>query len=73
MIREVFMPNDGLHETQANDRGLTKSNTKTLDYQTLQNDRDLTKLPMIIAANNKFRPHLIAIQEPLKISKADLE
>lgn len=42
-------------------------------HKTVKNDRGLIKLPMIIAANNKFRPQLIAIQEPLTISKADLE
>ena len=41
------------------DRRLTKNDIKTVDCQTLQNDRGLSKLPMIIAANKKFRRHLI--------------
>ena len=41
--------------------GSQKNDTETLDCQTLQSDRGLTKLPMIIAANNNFQRHLIYI------------
>ena len=55
---EVFMPNAGLHKPWKTIGGSEKKYTKAVDCQTLQNERGLTKLPMILEAN-KFRRHLM--------------
>lgn len=58
---EVFRPNARLHKPCKTIGDPQKNDIKTLDCQTLQSDRELTKLPMIVAANNKFRRHLVYI------------